>query len=78
MKEKFEFIPGLHIIHLSGPERIVHCTRCGTEYPSTSLVFGRRDGDKESGINGWQWFCTHDNCYGRSPQDIYTVTVESA
>jgi len=78
MKKNFETIPGCHILHLSGKERIVHCTRCGTEYPSTSLVYGHRDGDTTSGQGGWNWYCAQDNCYGRSPQDIYTVTVESA
>lgn len=73
MKQKFTTIPGCHIIGLSESTRVLHCTRCGTEYPSAALVYGKRDGDDK-----WNWFCAQDNCYGRSPQDIYTVTVESA
>lgn len=77
MKEKFETIPGCHIV----PGRIVHCTRCGSEYLSTSLVYGRKLGkhDRRTGdtVAGWSWFCANDACYGKSPQDIYPVTVES-
>lgn len=72
MKQKFESIPGCHVV----PGHLVHCTRCGIEYPSTSLVYGRRDGDTTSGLNGWNWYCAQDNCYGRSPQSIYPVTIE--
>lgn len=77
MKKNFESIPGCHLLPPTGPY-LVHCTRCGQEYLHTKLVFGRRDGDVESGIKGWMWYCADDTCYGKQPQDIYTVTVESA
>ena len=69
MKQNFEEIPGCHVV----PGHLVHCTRCGLEYPSTSLVHGRRIGEEY-----WHWRCMQDICFGKSPQDIVKVTVESA
>lgn len=77
MKAEFETIPGCHFL----PSVLVHCRRCGSEYPNTQTVYGRRL--RGPGPHYWLWYCRNDDCYGeRGPlglvKDIYDVVVESA
>lgn len=48
----------------------VHCNRCGREYPMFDMVCGYREDEWEL-----SWYCTHDDCYGKFPQDVYIVKI---
>jgi len=69
MKKNFEH-PTLKThnwcIHSAFDNIPVLCTRCGDEYMSGELVYGRRSKDDE-----YEFFCRNDNCYGRVDAGVY-------
>lgn len=49
------------------PVQLVHCVRCGGEYPPTDMIL----------IDMGVWVCPSEGCHGTFSVSVFPITTES-
>jgi hypothetical protein len=70
MKKHFHHLDITPLLTQDIENPLIHCIRCGDEYPMLQLLCGYREGESEL-----FWYCKHDDCYGKYPSDIFIITI---